>query len=45
MPSQVIRGLELLENGETYRQAAKKADISVSILLRARRKESITRPI
>jgi len=38
MPSQVIHGLELLENGETYRQAAKKANISVSTLLRERRK-------
>jgi len=38
MPSQVVRGLERLENGETYRRAAKKADISVSTLLRARRK-------
>lgn len=36
---QVEQGLSLIEQGETYQEAAKRAQVSVSTLLRARRKQ------
>jgi DNA invertase Pin-like site-specific DNA recombinase len=41
-PILVDQGLAMLDRGETYREAARKCGISVSTLLRARRKESHT---
>jgi len=41
-PILVDQGLALIDQGETYREAARKCGISVSTLLRARRKRSHT---
>jgi len=38
VPILMDEGLSLLEQGETYREAARKSGVSVSTLLRARRK-------
>jgi DNA invertase Pin-like site-specific DNA recombinase len=37
-PARIVLGLQLLQQGQTYQHAAKKAGVSVSTLLRARRK-------
>jgi uncharacterized protein YerC len=37
-PARISLGLQLLQQGRTYQQAAEKAGVSVTTLLRARRK-------